>query len=1014
MIRELIRSARPALVRPALGALLLCGVYSFASPVFAACGVSGQDPDFDFYKCDIDGVNIRLTGSAGSVTLEDFLLDPTDGEGYVQVFAEDSLANPTDITVNLTGTTLVTNTNYDGLDIRTVRGDILVNIGEDAQVHADQTGVFVETTDVSGGSSYAGGNVVINNYGQVTAGPDGGEMGSNGIDGRSNGGAVTINNYGTVTTSRTVFAGRDTYGILADGGYNSSSPVEVKVYNDGDVTSFNSAIHINGYNGLAKAVNDVNGNLISTARRGVSLWSRDGGAELENYGSISALDGPGAYVWSQGAADGYASVINGGTIFAYNDPSRSSEPPTFVGVHIWSQVDGAAELTNLSGGSIVARDGFGAWMQSTNGDVIVDNAGLIKGQYNALMITADELNEVVGLTGSDLVADYKGAQGGDVTVRNTGVLTAFGLAEDGIANRALVTIAGVDLGTVTLENGVGGVIGAGLDLDNGFDTSLLDGSASDLAGLSAALSNSAVLIGANADQIDIINRGTILGRMTSGQVLAVFGEGPNGGDDGYFFNYGLWATSGESELRSTQNSGTIWAQGATTLSGDLNNAHGTIVLAATSAEAAHFVIGNGYSGGGTMALNVGTGAVLGDDPLLTVTGGAGGSTTVEIMTLDGWDWTETGRIDIAQVEGVSLPDGEATFVMEDTVRGLVLYQLDYTEVEQLWSLDASLSQQSVEEIVTLADVVSTSILDVTSDLLDRTDEMRDAFWSAGKSEPLAYAATPKSPADDAIVGALSADGPALRTWARVRGAVGGNDEYSGQQGTVSFGADVAAELDDTFVAAGIFGVIDNTNLDYDASSSTAGIHGQAVGAYGTAMWSSGLFVSGVAAVETASVDLDLSGSEASFDAQMQGGRVDIGYRTMIGDLDIEPSIGLSYGHTDYDDFLMSWLTVSLDDADTIAAEARLRVSKTYATEDAQIAPFAILSLGNRSVDDGLITLSEFGAVGTLEDGGIYGGVSGGLQVTSLDGALSGFARADVKASEQSVWTAVKIGGAYRF
>lgn len=1006
MFCELIRRGRPV-----LGLLLLGTVYSIASPSFAACDVTGRDFGFAFYECDVDGVNIKLTGPSGTVTLDDFLLDPTDAEGYVQVFATDTEANPTDITVNLTGNTVVTNTNYDGLDIRTVRGDIAVNIGEDSIVNGDQTGVFVESIDLNGGSSYAGGDVVINNYGLVTSGPDGGVMGSNGIVGRANAGAVTISNYGTVTTSRTVFAGRDTYGILADGGFNSSSPVEISVYNNGDVTSFNDAIHINAYNGLARAVNDVDGTLVSTGRRAVSLWSRDGGTEFENYGSITAEDGPAGYIWSQGTTNGYASVINGGSILAYSDPNHVSDAPIFVGLHIWSQVDGTAELTNLSAGSIVARDGYGAFLQSANGDVIVDNAGLIKGQYNAIMVTADDLKEIW----EENLEDYQGAQGGDISITNSGVLTAFGLAEDGAENRALVTIAGVDLGSVELRNNAGGVIGAGIDLSKGFDTSLLSGSASDLNALQDALGNYAVKIGAEADEIKLTNYGTILGRMSAGRVASEFGAGPGTGDDGYFFNYGLWATSGESLLRGTQNNGTIWAQGEASVSGDLNNGNGTIVLAATSAEAAHFVVGSGFAGHGTVALNIGAGAVVGGDPLFTVTGGASGSTTIEIMSLDGWDWIDTGTLDVAQVLADSLPDGESTFVMEDQVRGLALYQLNYADDDQLWSIEASVSQQSIDEVATLADVVSSSILDVSADLLDRTDLLRDGFWSEGGTEPMGYAATAPSPADDAFEAALATDGqPAFSTWARSRGAVGGNDDYAGQQGSLSFGADIAAQFDDVFVAGGVFGALGSTGLDYDASGSQATVSAQAIGAYGTAMWASGMFVTGVAALETAGIDLTLSGADAAFDAALSGGRIDVGYRTSVGDLDIEPSVGLSFGRTQYDDFDMSGTTVSLDDADTLAAEARLRLSRTFETENATIAPFAILTVGNRSVEDGQISLDGLGAVGMLEDGGLYGGLSAGLQLTSLDGTLSGFARADLKASEESNWMAVKLGGAYRF
>lgn len=1010
MLYELIRRSRPA-----LGALLLGSVYSIASPAFASCDVTGRDMGFGFFNCDVDGVNIKLTGPSGSVTLDDFILDPTDGEGYVQVFASDTEADPTDITVNLTGNTVVTNTNYDGLDIRTVRGDIVVNIGDGVTITPEQTGIYVKSSDdVAGANSgkYVGGNVTITNRGTVVGGPEASPMGTNGIVGLANGGAVSISNYGTVTTSNTNFSDPwDTYGILADGGGSSSALVQVDIYNDGTVSALNDGMRVNSYNGLGKVVNDVNGVITSAARRGVVVWSNAELAELENRGSITALDGTGINVWG---AKG-ATATNSGKIFSFNDPNATGGTSTFVGAHVWAQTSEDATLVNTATGSIVARDGYGAWMQSQQGDVILTNAGLIKGQYNAVMVTGDGLNELAVLTGEDQVEDYEGAQSGDVTITNSGILTAYGLAEDGAANRALVTIAGVNLGTVELRNEIGGVIGAGIDLDNGFDRSLLDGPASDLDGLQAALGNYAVKIGAQSGLMELSNAGTILGRVSVGLLAAEFGEGPGGGNYGYFSNSGLWATTGQSALASMRNTGTIWAQGETSVTGELRNETGMIVLSATALAAAKFTVGNEFTGGGTLALNIGAGARLGDDPLLNVVANASGSTSIEIMSLDGWDWTDTGRLDVAQVAGLSLEEGDSTFVMEDQVRGFALYTLDYTEEDQLWSIEASLHQASVEEVATLADVISTSILDVSSDLLERTDALRDDFWSAGNSEPMAYAATAQSPADEAISGALSDDGrPALRTWAHGRGAVGGNDDYSGQKSDLSFGADVSAQVDDVFLAAGVFGTIAHTGLDYDGSGSTAGIDAQALGAYGTAMWTSGLFVSGVVALENASVDLNLSGAEASFDAQLQGGRIDVGYRTQIGDLDIEPSIGLTYGHTAYDDFQISSNTVSLDDADTLAAEARLRLSKTFETDTADISPFAVLMVGSRDVEDGVISLAGLGAVGTLEDGGLYGGVSAGVQVTSIDGSLSGFARADLKATEQSQWSSIKLGGSYRF
>jgi hypothetical protein len=986
-----------------LGVLLLGTVYSLSSPVFAACDVQGS---YTAFECSIEGVNIELTGPSATVTINDHTLDPTTS-GFVRILADDSALNPTALTVNVTGTTTIRSPDYDGIDVRTVRGPITVNIGDDTLVDAAQTGVFVESYDPDVVGSYDSGSIVINNRGRIQVGPDGGVMGSNGIVGRTNGGGVQINNYGTVTTSRTVYDSWDTYGILADGGGSSITPVEVGIYNDGTVSSLNDALRVNSYNGLGKVVNDVNGVLTSSGRRGVVVWSAIADAELENYGSITALDGTGINVWG---ATG-ARVINDGVINAYNNASTTGGPSTFVGAHIWAQTSGDATLDNGATGRIDAHDGFGVWMQSANGDVVIDNAGVIKGQYNAVMVTGDN---VASLTGEPLTV-YQGAQGGAITLDNSGLLTAYGLAEDGIPGRGLVTLAGDGLSAVTLNNKAGGLIGAGIELGSGFDTGLLDGSATELSELSPALGNLAIAVGADAsgDGINITNDGTILGRIALGSANALFGTGPIIGDTGFVDNRGVWVTSGESMTGLVANSGITWVVGSGSLLGSFNNDGGTLVLAATGDAAASFSIANDFTGG-DIAFDVGTGSQFGSGVLLDIGGDAYGTSTLSLADMSGWDWLANGGTrDVIAVGGQSTL-GADSFVLGTPYRGLVAYELDYTaSSDEIWTLQASFNDQSTDEIADIAGTTAATLTDVTSGAIDRAAQLRKLFQENEDVQPMGYAASPASPVDEAFA-ALTPDGaPALRFWSEGQASLGVTDIYSGQKAGLHFGADVSAQAGDSWFAGGVFGALSGKGLDFD-SGNTADISAGAIGVYGTVETASGFYVAGTYALESATADIAIFGEAATFGALLHGGELDAGYRTAIGEFEVEPSLGLRFGRVSYDDFDMSGTTVSTADTDTLAAEARLQVSRSLVSDGLTVTPFAIVALGNAISTGGDLTVDNIGLVDALEGDGLYGKLSAGVEVGSADGRLQGFARAESTLSEDALWGAVKVGGSVGF
>jgi len=940
--------------------------------------------------------------------LNDHIVDPPTS-GYVRILASDTALNPTEVTVNVTGASSINSPDYAGIDLRTVRGDIELEIGAGTVVNAAQTGVYVLSSDDTGGPTYAGGNIVITNRGQITVGPGGGVMGGNGLFGGANGGFVTINNYGTVTATLTVFDEKPAnYGLLADGGNAADRTGVVSIYNAGTASAHNDAARSINYNGLALVENDVNGVLTSTGARGAVAWSAVADAQIRNRGAITATDGAGVNVW--GATE--AKLRNEGSIDAFANPLSEGRPSTFAGAHVWSQTAGDAVLTNTATGRIDARDGFGAWMQSTDGDVVIDNAGVIKGQYNAVMVTADGIKTV---DKDSTLAVNEAAVGGEIKLTNTGLLTAYGLADDGIANRGLVTLAGKALTHVSLTNSTGGLIGAGMDLTLGFDTALLNGSATDLEGLDAPLKNAAVVIGARTELLDIVNEGTILGRIVADDSSVIFGTGPNLFDGGFMWNDGVWLTSGASKFGEVQNRGTLWAQGTSSLDGFLRNATGgTLVIAATSTEAANYSLSHGYRGyGGTIAFDIGAGAALGDNLLFDIAGAAQGTTSVTLRDMDGWDW-QAGARDVIAVRDGSI-EGAATFALAASDFGLVHYVLDYRDDgDEIWSLDGQVNAQATSELADIASGMNDTLATALSGAVDRMDELRDLYRPSEAVDPASYVAS-ATVATDAMFAGFdeTSEAPLLRSWVKAMGAYGEGDSLDARQTALQFGADLSTRFNDVLAAGGVFGTLTGNALDFE-SGNAATLDARAFGIYGLAQAEGGLFVSGAYAIESADADIEIYSELASFGALLHGGRVDAGYRTELGGFAIEPSVGLRLGHVDFDDFEMSNATVSTADATTYGAEARLRVSHSFVGDAVELTPYAVLTIGAGGTDGGDIVIDGAGLVDAVGDTGLYGGLAVGLQAKSPDGRFTGSARADSRFSDDLVWGALKLGGAVNF
>lgn len=1007
------------------GSVWLALSSAHADPACTNAGTVTYEGAVTILTCTDERLSATATGPAATLNVDNGYFDSdTDGGPGILLKANDDAANPTDITLNLTGSTTVFGQLYDGVDVRTVRGDITVNIGEGVLISPDQTGVYVAATEPESwpdGETYVGGNVIITNYGTVIAGASPDPMGTNGIAGLANGGGVSIANYGTVSTTYTTYSAWDTYGILADGGHLAAEIVPVSIYNDGSVTALNDGLRVNSYNGLASIVNDVNGVVTSNGRRGVVVWSQKNSAILTNRGTITSYDGPGANVWAGGSVSGDATIVNSGSITAYDNPDRTVYTTLYNGVHIWSQTVGKAELVNLAGGRIVAPDGWGAWMMSTDGDVVVDNAGLIKGATTAIHVGAQDGAVIVGD-----IPGYEGAMGGDLTVTNSGIITAFATVADPQGTFGLVTLSG-DVGTASFANEAGGVVGAGLDLDDGFVAGRIGAlSMTELGGLSDAAGNLAIFAAVKADEVNITNAGLMFGRVVV-ETPAAVSEGidvPDTTGAVEVSNSGTWVVTGVSSITPNalsgvfSNSGALWALDKTEFEGDVAN-RGVIHLVSTGSQAGATTVLGDYaaSGAARLLLHSSPGFGLSALPSLTIDGDVSGRTEVLLanpLQLATLDWRGTAPVTVVTVAG-DAPVGASHFYMDQDV-GLVSYGLNYASGEdETWSLSRGLNVDAAAALSSTA-YAARNLLTLSTQLVtERLDDLRDSLFTGMlvPATPMAYAPT-KAPSSAFSGVDTASSSPTARAWLKASGMTSTGDGYDMDTGIYQGGIDLARELGHDFVAAGLIAGYGRSTLDFNATATDATVDGPVFGAYGTYITESGVFVNGILMGQVFDVDMSLASVSTDFSGSSVGGRVETGIRLTYGELLVEPSVAMQASYTSFDTVDVANIAAGFGDTTGLAAEGRLRVAANIRRETVLLKPYAIATLGYEFLADDNVTVTALDASYVGDQKGLYGDLSLGLAVSDLSNSYSGFVQGSFDFTEDRTGVGIKLGGQLRF
>ncbi len=269
--------------------------------------------------------------------------------------------------------------------------------------------------------------VLVENTGNITAS---GIFGANGISAVASGlgGMVGIYNEGDITVSQSNKYGYGAYGVFAsaDGDAFISNDGVVSVDSEGAATGLAAL----SFAGDATVINHGDLEVTNNASLyygavGISAFSGNGNAAVGNYGTVNVTSKYQATAIDARAL-GDVTVVNGGSLYA------NGEKYAF-GVYA-SAGTGDAMVSNQAGADIgfysYLGRGFGVLAVSTQGDVMVNNAGSIEGYA---------YGQSAGV--------FAVALQGDASVSNSG---SIDVATGG--NVAVGVFARADYGTATAVN----------------------------------------------------------------------------------------------------------------------------------------------------------------------------------------------------------------------------------------------------------------------------------------------------------------------------------------------------------------------------------------------------------------------------------------------------------------------------------------------------------------------------------------------------------------------------------
>lgn len=989
------------------------------------------------------GIDARSQTGAITVTSGTVV---THGAGAAGIFAETTgpaspaVTTPADVSITSASVT-TTGDDSPGIEARSALGSVHIDSGT-VSTGGDGSGAIV---------AEAGADATVTSTGIVTAGAE-----SAGIDARSSVGDVTVDS-GSVVTSGPAAAG-----ILArtSTGDDAGSDGVADITSVSVATSGDYSRGISAYGGSVV----IESGTVSTGGSGsAAIYARSfdndapEGSEFATNVTSGSVTTTGANSSGIVAQSDYHGVIvtSSGTVATEGDDSRGIDVVAAGPAEIQS-----ATVTTEGASSIGIRAESSGDVAVTSGSVTTqgdDSAGIhAQSNYAETVVTS---TGTVATTGANSVGIYAG--GTTVTVTSTTVTTT-GAGSTGILAVAAapgeetdpdadaaggISILAVGPGGTSVTSGSVTTTGAnspGIEAHSALgdteviSTGTVSTSGADSPGILASSDTGFVTVDANAvtaagagsNAIDIDSATstsvTIRGLVQSGQALALQADGGAatvaivaGGtlrgrvdltdnadtlnNAGVFDAIGTSQFGAGSDLFGNAAGATVRSvNGAATLAGLETFNNSGLVEMRDGAVGDSLSVSGTFAGqaGSTLGLDVDFAAGTADR--LIVGGAATGSTTINVQG--------TGNPFAFNPDILVVDAGAGTQANAFTLAGAVSSPYIGTSLRfdpaAFNFFIVSGPNQPVFETVKIGGIVSS----LWYKSADAVDAQLQTSRDGGEESP-----------GDALRGESGAgiwvqamtgktDREAVQSF-----TIGGTsasfdlsyeEEFQGLQGGVELGAGP--------LRFGVTGGFGEGDAVFDVTGNRVEFDVKNIGAYAV-LRSGGLWANGLVKMDW--IDLTTepgAGLSARFDARSFGAMVNLGYRAELGLFFVEPSAGIAWVKTDIDSYQSGGATVDFDDAESLRAQAGLRVGASFGVgESATLTPY----VGVRAFDelrDGNTNRFTLGATLPLADDspGTHGRAEAGFSLRA--GNLEAFVRGELDFAGDTEGKSIRGGVRLRF
>lgn len=896
-------------------------------------------------------------------------------------------------------------------------GDNVAGDGIYAEVLGGAGGVFVQNINAAIWADGSGivadadgsGTMTVINSGVVNAG-------ASGISADANGGVSTVTNSAAITAGndgiQSFNTGTGTITVTNSAAITAASDGIDTSGDDGATIITNSAAISAGDTGI-EADNDTGAITVTNNAGGTITATGDGIRASANGGAVTVTTN----ATVSGGADGVETNNTGAAVSTVNvNANVTSSGAGNAGILASTTGNGLVDV-NVANNVVVASTAGSAVRTSSNGGTVAVDLGT--GGVGALATTVRGL----GTGANSWVVDLNNAAGGTTTLNiasNTTVRsndnTVGGyddLAIRGIGGSVVVNNAGRLNGRVNFAGLTGNVV-----FNNTSGLSWHTTGASVFSGGADVLNNSATgVIFTNAGGVATsFDFGAGADTFTQAGLLVV-GEPAQGA-----------ATLTITNLEAWNNSGSIaFGSSATTLAGAASDGFANDKID----------MGSGTftgSGNSRLFMDANLGAVTQTDCSVALTAAdcfdltgasTAGSTTIRFNDISGnafGAFNPTGIV-VVDVTGAgataagnfSLLAGQPLWRADpnsaDGVLDKGLFFYDLTLDGKQHKL-VGLPDGEAFEFTTMGQAAQAAWYTTTGTWFDRQADLRDQL-------------------DDSEAGA--------GVWMKITGSAADRDlissyelfgvtynfdtSYDQQTISVIGGIDFvgASSADGQWVIGGMAGYVDS-DVNFDASPTTASMEGLVIGVYGTFV-NKGWFVDGVIAGNL--MDLDYQAPTLApapgniFAGQVDswGGQAEGGYSFALGGTGFfEPLVSLSYVRTEIDALTVPGAVINWDDQTSLRGSLGARIGGTAAM-DTFDAKFSVTGrIWNEFEGENELIIDSAGPdLGLTDDfSGSFGEISGSINLFSNKAAFSAFLNAGVKFKDDYQSTDATLGFRWRW